>query len=414
MSDTQSNGLDTNFIRGFVRLTSGTEVPGIYAIWSAIGAVSCALGRRVWANFDFVTIFPNLYIVFVAGSGAKKSTPIMMADNMVRQLAPKPNLIPEKITPQKMISGMKILNTGDEKIVLAQNCTGYVFAEEFRVFLNHSTYDMGMGELLIKLYDCRDEFEYDTHIRGKETLRNSCFGILAGTTVQSLREALPSAAVGDGLTSRMIFVYCDVEAPPISLTQLTFSPEKKELKSLLVDQLTRISTLQGSASLTKDAIDFERQVYREWKSPDNPFKFEYGLGGYYHRRHNNIIKLAMVFSACDRSDLTIELRHMIAGHNLLKDTEETMKLVLNLITSSEKGTELEKVHVVIRQKGIVTKAELVEMFSHRLNFKELQEILDTLEQARRIISVVKTGQGGMREVVYGPVRKKAKDEGDKK
>lgn len=79
-----------SFVLDFVELCEGTEVPDQFAVWTGLAGVSAALGRNVWCDLGVLTVFPNLYVVLIAGSGQKKSTSIEFLEPILYGMEPRP------------------------------------------------------------------------------------------------------------------------------------------------------------------------------------------------------------------------------------------------------------------------------------------------------------------------------------
>jgi hypothetical protein len=252
-----------NFLKDFVNFCSGTEIPSIFAMWCGISGISAALGRRCYIDMGTYSVYPNFYILLVAGSGRnRKSTSIKQIEKVIKQLQPIPNLISQSITPQGLIDAIKVTEVNDSKHLLRETCTGFVIIEELATFLNRKSYEAGLGSLLIPLFDCTDHYEYKTVSRGAETITNACLGLLAASTVDWIRNAIPEDAIGGGLTSRFIFVY--VEEPPAPVARTAFPPEKKALQEHLTRQLNQIQTIDGEFSLTEEAWLYYDAKYKEF------------------------------------------------------------------------------------------------------------------------------------------------------
>ena len=387
-----------NFLRDFISLNSKTEIPEEFALWCGLSGVSSVLGRRLWIDMGTYIIYPNLYIILVAGSGrCRKSTAIGMIERLVRTLDPGPNIIAQRITPEGLIDALK-----RSKIIkdVERDCDGFVLVDELSTFLNKKTYDSGLASLLIPFYDCKDKFEYRTKGRGIESISNSCLSLLGASTIDWIKNAIPIDAIGGGLTSRMIFVYVEKPPPPVAIT--SFGRDKEKLQENLVKGLEQMLLLEGEVKLDKDAWDFYKIEYEKFylgsKMFDNPI-----LSGYASRRHVHLLKLGMVFAACElnSSRIILEPRHLEGARSILELSESSMPQVLSLISSSEKGTLTELVYQRVLREGKMTKANLVGAFSHRLDVTELESVLNTLVHSKKV-SLTSNG----RDLFYTPSKSK--------
>jgi hypothetical protein len=387
-SDTQTN--ETNFLTGFAKLCTGTEIPPLFAAWSGISGISCALGRRCWVDMGTFQIYPNMYIVLVGGSGrVRKSTTITMVERLIRKLEPKPNLIAQKITPEALIDSMKLyVHVQKEKQILefADRCEGFVIVDELSNFLNKNTYEAGLASLLIPFYDCKDDWDYKTKGGGTTHLTNTCLGLLGASTPDWITNAIPETAVGGGLTSRIIFIYVKDPAPPVP--RPTWGKEKVELQESLQRALQRIACLEGEFKLDSEAIELYDKEYRSFRTSKDALRWseDPALTGYASRRHLHYTKVAMVFSASERADRVITARHLDGAITLIRQSEATMPMLISLITSTAQGNIIEFVHTRIRQsdKGRVTRPKLLQAVGHKIGAREMDAVIDTLIASHKI------------------------------
>ncbi len=383
-----------NFIADFVQLNKGTEIPEMFALWCGLAGISAALSRRAFLDMGSYKVYPNTFIVLVAQSGRyRKSTAIKMIERLLRQMQPPPNIIAQKMTPEALIDAVRVTETSDGKNFLKQTCEGVAVADELATFLNKASYEQGLASLLIQLYDCVEVFEYHTKGRGKEKLTDTCLSILAGSTVDWIRSGIPEEAVGGGLTSRMMFVHVEHPGEPQAITD--FTDTQKFLVTQCIQTLQHMSTLNGIFTMTAGArkyfIDEYNKFYR-----GSDFYDSKTLGGYASRRHIHLLKLAMLFSVSESDAMVLSQNHLEGSMALILDTEAHLKNVMNLITSSDTGATATMVLQLIKRQKIITRSRLLATLSHRINSRELSDIIDTLYHSRRIEIRGSTGN----EAVY--------------
>jgi len=373
---------DINYLREYSKLTEYTEVPGIFSIWSALAGLSCVMGRRCWIDMGIYTVYSNLYVVLVASSGrCRKSTSIKITENLLYQLEPTPNLISQKITPEALIEAIKVVQINDDQQFLKESCVGFVVADELNTFLNRKTYEVGLGTILIPLYDCNSHFAYHTKGRGKEVLTDSCLGMLSGTTIDKLKDAIPSEAVGEGLTSRMIFVYCASPSPPVAVTKRTIEQGKTEER--LIKFLQKALTLEGKVNLSDEAIEYFEKRYNDFYY-NSPLYTNLSLSGYASRRHVHLLKLSMLLAISSRLEIAIELEDIKSADKLLEIIERSMPMLMNIVTASETGKLMQEIYNYIRERKSVSRKELLSRVSHKIDSKHFTDICETLIHSGRI------------------------------
>ena len=373
-----------NFLKDFVSLGDNTEIPGIFLLWCGLSTISSVLARRVWVDMGTYTVFPNMYVVLVAGSGrCRKSTAIGLVEKVLGLIDPRPNMIAQRITPEALIEALQVVETTDTKKFLKKKSEGFVIVDELSTFLNRKTYESGLASLLIPLYDCKDTFSYRTRGRGVEMIQNSCLGILGGSTVDWIRSSIPADAIGGGLTSRIVFVYVEKPPPPVAIT--VFTEENRRAVERLVRVLQDIASISGEVLITDDAKAMFVEVYNKFYTESELFHNP-TLSGYASRRHVHMLKIGMCLAASEgqQDSLVIDVNHLEGAKALLKQSELFMPRVLSLIVASERGNVTEIVFTKIASFKKMPRKVLLRGMSHRLDSRELAEIIDTLKQSGRI------------------------------
>jgi len=385
-------GTSKNFLKDYVRLSLDTEIPDIFMFWCGLSTLSAALGRRLWIDRGEFVIYPNLYVVLVASSGrCRKSTSIAIASRLLRVVEPPINIIAQKITNEALIETLRVVHMEDEKTILRETCEGFIIASELSTFLNRKSYEGGLGSSLISFYDCEDPFEYRTRGRGSEMLRNTCLGLLAGTTIHSIRTAIPMNAVGEGLTSRICFVSVEIPPPPVAITRT--SKEKKHLHGMLERRLQEVSRIRGEVVLSEEAERFHEELYNEFYK-SSPFWSDPLMSGYASRRFIHLQKLAMLFMVSEGDELVVQKRHVTFANNILRQSEVDMQKVVRMIASSEQGILIDLILDHVTKVRRIARTDLLKSLSHRVGTKELSDLIETLVHTGQIQSSVINGKLG--------------------
>lgn len=370
-----------NFLKKYCELMANTEVPPRFAIWTGLATILATLETRIYINQGIYTIRPNFYIVLVAPSGLKKSTPIIVAKRILERLQPRLNLVSQKITPEALIGQLKKLGESKPepgKTIVnldpKSKCGGIIIADELATFLDKNSLDRGLGPMLTTLFDC-GPFEYTTNARGVERLENSYLSMLGGTTVELLRNSLPKDAIGGGFTSRTMFIYEDRRPPPVPWVD--FDDSLIKIEHDLVAYLQRLMTLTGPITVAPDARALYESIYtqRYRNVSEQP-----ALANYENRRHAHLFKVAMALMVCEEPQLTLTREHLYGANVLLEEAEEFLPRVMDLLVASDKGHAHNMVLAYIQSKGEkgVSRQDLMRRFSNQFNGMELSAVLDTM------------------------------------
>lgn len=376
------------FASEYILLNSGTEIPPEFTAWCSLAAVSCTLGRRVWIDMGPFKIYSNLFVILIAGSGRmRKSTAINVTRDLLEELSPRPNIISQKITPEALMDALRTIPQQpiegmSLKISLGDPVgQGFVITDELTNFLNRTSADNGIVPMLIEFYDCRKSFSYRTKSRGVEIIRDTQLGLLAATTPHELRNAIPESAIGAGLASRILFVYVDKPSPPVSFPQYT--ERQLQAKEFCVRTLQRTLLRSGELKLSPACRAWCDTCYRERCYNSKLFEDAH-LAGYASRRYIHILKLALnlMIALGEQDEITVET--LSRAEMLVESNEVHLQRVVQLVTMNEKGSIVNYVHTIIIKSEKISRQDLMRQVSHRLDTRELTEILDTLIKSGQV------------------------------
>jgi hypothetical protein len=375
---------DRTFFSEYMLLNAGTEIPATFSMWCGLSAVSAVLGRRVYLDMGPFSVFPNMYIVLIAGSGRmRKSTAVGVTKKLLSDLDPQPNLISQKLTPEYLLQ--KLRNGAESTIKIGSKMgqvgQGYLVTDELTNFLNPTTVQSGINAMLTDLYDCTPRFSYGTVGRGEELLVDTQMGILAATTPEELHKAIPKEGIGSGLASRVIFVYNDTPNPPVAFP--TYSDRQISAKEYCIRFLQRCYTISGKVDLAGGAREWCVECYNErcYKSPlyDDPH-----LRGYASRRFIHVLKLATVISVGLMENLTITIDSLERAEQLLALNEVNLPKIVQLVTMNEKGSLTHLVLGLITRHKKISREALMKETWHYLDSNELTAVIETLIRSNQV------------------------------
>ena len=304
-----------------------------------------------------------------------------MIEKMLYEVNPPPNIIAQMITPEALIEAVKIVNPEDDTTIQSK-CEGFLIVDELSNFLNKKTYDAGIGHILIPLYDCKDHFEYRTKTKGKVRLENACLGILAASTPDWIKAAIPEDSIGGGLTSRVIFVYAKGVMDPVPFPK--FGDREREMEESLIKRLTAMAAYGGPMKLSPEADKMHHEAYCHWYFDSKLYDDKY-TAGYASRRFTHLLKLSMIFSAVEGDSFVVSGDHYAGAAETLASSEGALQSVIRAITTTEKGSIADSVWEVISRKRRISRAEVLSSFSHRMNAEELTKVIETLQVSGRIV-----------------------------
>lgn len=378
----------TNWLDTYVQYTDNSESPVSYHTWCGLSVIAGALQRRVYLKWGLgQIIYPNLYVVLIGPSGrTRKGVALGIAKDILRQISGI-SIAPESSSGrQAMILAMKrsLLNFQDPSTgTVKLHCAITAFSEELSVFLGQG--DIAYLSNLTDWYDSKDDWEYETVGRGKDTLQGLCLNLMGGTAPDWIQSMIPPEAVGGGFTSRIIFIV-ETEKRKI-VPEHTISDEELDMQGKLVRDLERISKLSGEVEFTPAA----KELYVNWYisedtklSRGEPAIADNRFAGYCERRATHLRKLMLLCSASRGDDLTIRSEDFSMATNLLYSAEKNMGKTFGGFGKARNSDITEQIKDYIKAVGTTTRKLILQRFYRDIEPQALVVIEQTLQQMKCI------------------------------
>lgn len=369
-----------DWIEGYLEYTKFSEAPYSFRLWSAISAIASALQRKVWLNWGMLTYYPNLYIVLVGPSGARKGTGMTPALKIIRQAGIKiaGNATTREALIQELAQSSVTGGIDNPSIMVHSSLT--VFSTELTVFLGYHNKEL-MSDLCT-WYDCEDVYIYRTKTKGVDQIDGVFLNLAGATTPDLIASAMPLEAIGAGLTSRIIFVF-----EPSRAKRQVFPFMDESLEQKLVQDLSEIRIMQGVYKVSQEFMDTYAEWYVTSKDPFTNPRFE----GYCSRRATHLLKLCQVCAASESSDMRLEEKHFKRALGYLEGVERKMEMTFFGVGKSKLADITDKilVYLAANREGVAMSA-LAQMFYRDADRDALTTIIRTLDMMGQ---VTVTGHG---------------------
>lgn len=403
--------IHNDFLRMYLKMVENTESPRVYHVWSALSGVAAALGRRCGLPFGAGLLYPNLYVLLVGTAAARKSTAVNIMSRIVRantgiRFAPedtggKRQGLVAAMTGEddadidvddmhRQLNGAEELtleNLGNLEINVRSGLSRaeanpdefhiYVVSSEFNSFIGY-----GNTEFLTFLGKMYDGEPYDYRLKNKKdklVLEHPLVNLIGCTTPTNIAEAFPQAAVGQGFTSRVIFVHGGKKHRSIPWP----TPFATDLVEAVGRRYSEINyNLRGPFSVS-DAARRELEDSYEADHPLTDGRFTYYLA----RRYTHLLKLTMVFAAA-RGTLRIEKDDAWIANALLNATEKTMPDALGEYGMSAVSAAQQKILEYITHSKEPITTDLLWTFMQRdIKHHELANCINSLITTGKIQQV---------------------------
>jgi uncharacterized membrane protein len=365
--------------------TTGNQTPMIFHQAAGLWLLATAVGRRLYGEAPWgVKIYPNLYLMLVAGTTFyRKSTAYKLAEQVARAAIPH-MLMPTPGSPERFQEALagrmpsnfdKLPKVQQERLTKGQPFAaqrGLLKDEVAGLFgaINKRDYMTGMKDLLMELYDCPDYFDKDTQT-GLNIVENAALSILGVTTPASLSCAVSMGDWDNGLLIRFALL-----TPEPNYTERPAAKTYRAVPQTLVDDLrslherlpapqtTEMGMAAPSALRLKVQCWQQCQQYGDWLrrkcDPGQDTALDDRLKGVYGRMHVQAFKLAALFAALDwlkTSDEapTVTVDHWNAGQALAEDWRQSAHHLLEQLDRSSEAVverrQQDRLLNTIRQAG---------------------------------------------------------------
>jgi len=304
--------------------TTGNQTPLVFHEAAGLWLLATAVGRRLYGESPWgVRIYPNLYMMLVAGTTYyRKSTAYKLAESVARASIPH-MLMPTPGSPERFQEALagrlptnfdKLPKAQQERLTKAQPFAaqrGLLKDEVSGLFgaINKRDYMVGMKDLLMELYDCPDYFDKDTQT-GLNVVENAALSILGVTTPASLGCAISTGDWDNGLLVRfaLLMPEPDYAERPASLVYQPAPPELIDDLRLLHERLPAPEMIEMGLS-APGALRLNVECWAEVQGygdhlrrlcdPRREVELDDRLKGVYGRMHVQAFKLASLFAALD-------------------------------------------------------------------------------------------------------------------
>lgn len=276
----------TGFIKNYIDYASGlTDAPLEFHLGGALTTLSTICGSKViYPGYGGRRQWPNLYTLLIAPSGLfRKSTSVGIAEDMVAE-----------VDSDLILSGEQ---SREKFLSLLKNCPNVLYPiSEFAAVLSmwNRDYAQGFREIVVDLFDCRQEYSRQTLKDGKLTIKRPALNIMAASTLDWLKEKLTEGDLRGGLMGRFIIIPGETKADDPGLKV----DHDKETKTRLVNYLKAIRNIEQSwCDVTPVLTEYNEWVRKAEKVMAQQFNPE--LLGFQSRLASHVLKLMVLFRVSD-------------------------------------------------------------------------------------------------------------------
>jgi hypothetical protein len=314
-----------------------------------------------------------------------KSTTLNIGFNLLHKIAEKQKLFfgPDSMTWQGLGKEFekavayhvyKDSKTGDDKRVLMSPLTCSI--SELGTFLRPD--DTSLISFLTDIWDGKERpFKHATSVSGHIGIETGWLNIISATTPAWLQNNFPANLIGEGIGSRIIFIYAEnkrkLTAYPSRLKRPT---DYQDFEQKLCDDLEDICQMIGPYDLTDEAYVWGENWYKIHNAgARSPAMASGRYGGYLARKQTHLHKLAMVLAAAKSSTLIITKDDLIEADTILTAAEASMIRVFESMGSVDEAKYVAELVSFVKAHQWITARDLYRLCFNVMPEREFKQAL---------------------------------------
>lgn len=356
-----------HWLKAYCDYTRFSEAPLTFHFWTGVWTLAGALRRRVWQDQFYFHWVPNFYIILVGPAGAvKKSTSLNLGKELLTHVDGA-HFGPDSGSWQGLGDALAdsceyfeyTNGTGDLKRL--PHSAVSIAASELGTFLHPD--DESAISFLTDAWDGRTgKYIHRTKHSGGIEIENAWLNIIGGTTPSWIRRNLPESMIGEGLISRIVFVYADAVRTPVALPSRLVGMQDRSTKDKLIEDLQHIAkSLVGPYEFTDD-VKVDGGWMDVWYAAHNATRPTHmasdRYGGYLSRKQTHMVKLAIVLAAAKRDTLIITKDDLIEADSILVSSETSMIKVFEAIGVVDEAKHVGELVAFVRAYQWITARDL--------------------------------------------------------
>ena len=357
----------SGFLGDYISYASSlTDAPLEFHLGSGLTALSTACGSKIiYPGYGGRRQWPNLYTLLIAPSGLyRKSTSVGIAEDLIAD-----------VDVEMILSGEQ----SREKFLSLLKTTPNVMypISEFAAVLSmwQRDYSQGFREIVVDLFDCRQEYSRQTLKDGKMTILRPALNILAASTLDWLKEKLTEGDLRGGLMGRFIIIPGATKGDDPGLNPNYDKAKRANLASYLKGIRTLNNSWVDVSQILTEYNSWVRKAEAEMAKDFNP-----ELLGFQSRLASHVLKLAVLLCVSDQPEP--QKKYTLTSDNLHKATilgkwliEQATTLASTGFIKSKVENNVQKLLDMGRRNGGVQRSQAMRIM--HLSAREFETIVQT-------------------------------------
>jgi hypothetical protein len=347
-----------SFLRDFRLFTSCSEVHPNHAFWAGLVALSSLVAKRVHIEMGHFDVYPNLYTVFVAPPGHRKSTAMDFCGKYLEEVKGIPIAL-DCSTKEALVAALKdcevaFTTPGGLPFVYTPFT---ILATELSEFIGPSK--DGMVNFLTTIYDKRGDYTVRTLRRGQEVITKPNLVLLGCTTPAWITARMKDNIISDGFARRCIFVFEPNRAPKKAFPEV--SPEMREAWDRCILYGQELKKVFGTFKWTPDA----RKYFESWYYGQN-YPTDAMTAGFVENIHMQVLKVAQLIALSESTEMVMTVETLQFAIQMLEQVLLTLPRVFEGVGRNELRGLVGTLFECVRAAGglLSEKQAITVMFQH--------------------------------------------------
>lgn len=362
----------SNFLQLYLHHCGVSEVPKEFHVWACFSLVAACVADRVYFyKFRDRPLYPNLYTVLVGPSGLGKGEAIDTAMKFVAGNG-KVNYYEGRATAARLVDHLAKLSKQQDAAHM------YLVTPELKMAVGTGALAEDFVLKMTEWYKGRAEIQDGTRTAGNSVIKNLCMNWIAGTTRAWMLESLSRSAVEGGFLGRTLTIEL-LKYPDKRHRRPTYPEDYDEVYAHLRARVKMLTHTEGEMVLTTAA----ERVEQEWYE-NRPRPADESLWPTWKREHDLMLKLAMVLSLMDSSDLVITRSHMLLAQHFSAVAMRAVPSIVRAASVTRDTMHIEVLRDKLFREKTITPHNLRMWASSRMPKDRYTAALSLLRELREI------------------------------
>ena len=381
--------------------------PVLFHELGGLWLVSLAVARRLVLHMAHKDVYPNLAILQIAPTTLYAKSTGLGPIRFLAQTVMGYLLLPGEMTPEAMVEelagkqpaileGLDVGEWQRGQAYAAQR--GMVLDEASSLFAGMSKdYNIGMGETLLRLFDCNELISRQTRGSGRSTVRRAYFSFLGATTPWHLKKADVETLWHTGIWPRFLLA-TPADKPRWEMPSKTRAavPEGlvERLRRLVEEDLPRSTYQEPAAAVSVGMGEGVFEAFSRYLQATMhdllvpPTCVDGRLWGVYGRLAEQALKVGMLMAALDwdgQGAPVIHLRHWARAQGLAEVCRASAHRLPGMLAESSQNEDETKVLMFLdgHEAGECTARDVYRALN--LKSARVKSILMDLEEADLVV-----------------------------